>query len=538
MGASGNRQSRWGSRILLIGLLLLVLSPFGFAAGRSLIRLDDPSPAVGRAQVITQGIAELPGDEYVMRVVRRIAPPLGDAKIGRRALGYALATDEPIMITEVTGDDQYRDVARIAPGEAYMTALEGTRQIRASLSGQPTEYTGIEFVVPDQAQNVGTGTLLYVSDPLSTPSGQHDLDLVRNVLAQQDVASVPDTGGQILVLATDGAIDIVSKRTPGLHLDAGESAIFNAEELEIRPSETSAYGVPANQLASLTNFLQSDNAAAGYVVVVIGPEVPKTGEPTSTAPTTPTTPAIPAATVSPEATVPTEQFGRIGVTGRLCNPGVTVETINDENCPVLGSGFDLALANDAGTRTLTDAGQIDATWYWSDLPLGAYSLTATAYPPNATDYFVPGSAAVGGSSASGYSVTLDPAAPDLILPVYFLQPPPRPTSSATTFMFTVCEPGEAGPVNCASPSQYQVDPQPYLVSADKLTTLTEADAMRSGDSYTWNLPAGTWQMYQNGWTSYYYVNGQLVEGGNPYTFFVDGSNSSQYSVQDVYVVIE
>src|SRR5690606_7862808 len=124
---------RWGQRIALLGLLVLVLSPFGFVAGRSLIRLDDPSPAVGRAQVITQGIAALPDGDYVMRIVRRTAPALGDAKIGRRALGFALATDEPILITEVTGDGDdvaYRDVARIAPGEAYLT-LEGTRQIRA-----------------------------------------------------------------------------------------------------------------------------------------------------------------------------------------------------------------------------------------------------------------------------------------------------------------------------------------------------------------------------------------------------------------------
>ena len=120
MVASGIRQSRWGTRLLLVGLLLLVLSPFGFVAARSFVRLDDPSPAIGRAQVITQGIAQLPGDQYVMRIVRRTAPALGDAKIGRRALGFALATAEPILITEVQGEDEYRDVARAAVGGALM----------------------------------------------------------------------------------------------------------------------------------------------------------------------------------------------------------------------------------------------------------------------------------------------------------------------------------------------------------------------------------------------------------------------------------
>ena len=57
MRASDISQSRWGSRFLLTGVLLLVLSPFGYVAGRSFLALDDPSPALGHAQVITQGIS-------------------------------------------------------------------------------------------------------------------------------------------------------------------------------------------------------------------------------------------------------------------------------------------------------------------------------------------------------------------------------------------------------------------------------------------------------------------------------------------------
>src|ERR687892_682103 len=104
MGASGISQSRWGSRLLLLGLLLLILSPFGYVAGRSFVRLDDPSPALGRAQVITQGISELPEGEAIWRVVRRTAPALGDAKVGRRVTSFVLATDEPILITDVHDD--------------------------------------------------------------------------------------------------------------------------------------------------------------------------------------------------------------------------------------------------------------------------------------------------------------------------------------------------------------------------------------------------------------------------------------------------
>ncbi len=543
MGASGFRRSRWGQRVALLGLLFLVLSPFGYVTGRSLIRLDDPSPAVGRAQVITQGIAQLPDDEYVMRIVRRIAPVLGDAKVGRRALGFAFATDEPILITEVTGDDddqQYQDVARIAPGEGFLT-LEGTRQIRASLGTEPTIYTGIEFVPPDQANDVGTGELIYVSEAIKTPAGQRDLDLVRNVLAQQDIANVPDTGGQILVLATDGAIDILPGRSRSKRLEAGESAIFNAEDLEIRASEDSAYGVPTNQLGSLTNMLQTDDPIAGYLVVVIGPEVPKTGEPTATATFT-AEPVLPSVTAVPteapvEPTAIPQELGSIGVTGRLCEPGVTTAKITDAQCPVIPDGFDMALSGPSGSFALANANRIDASWYWTELSLGQYGLSASAYPANANDYFIPGSAAIGGSSDGGYTVTLGPGAADIVAPVYFLQPAVRQTTAPVSVAISVCEQGPNGPVNCSSPASRDVDPMPYLVSSNG-TTYTWADAQVTRGVYTWTLPADTWTLFQDGWNGDFYVNGTRYSAGSAYIFTTDGTTQVRIDVQDVFYIIQ
>jgi hypothetical protein len=525
MSASGIRQPRWRSRLLLLAILLMVLSPFGYVAGRSLLRLDGPSPAVGRAQVITQGIAELPAREYVMRVIKRTAPALGDAKIGRRALGVALATDEPILITDVTGEDEYEDVARLAPGEAYLTH-DGTRQIRASLSGQSANYIGIEFVPPDQANDVGTGELLFVSDVLTSPAGQHDIDLVRNVLAQTDLASVPNTDGQILVLATDGAIDILAERSGERRLAAGESAIYDAEELEISASENSVYGVPSNQLGSLTSMLQTDDPVAGYVVIVIGPEVPRTGEPTPT--------AIPQATATLAPSAEPVIFGSIGVSPRLCNPGVTIETISAEECPPVMDGYDLSLTGAGINLSLANASLVGGQWTWSALPLGTFRIAAGPYPRNANDYFIPGSAAVGGSSAEGYTVTINPAAPDIALPLYFLQPQPRVTTSAVTFTIQACQ---QGLTNCGSPASYNVDPQPYLVGPDG-QTLNAGNAQRSGDSYTWSLPAGTWSFYQGGWQNYYYVDGVTHEGGTPYVFAADGANPQSHLVQDEVIVIE
>jgi hypothetical protein len=226
------------------------------------------------------------------------------------------------------------------------------------------------------------------------------------------------------------------------------------------------------------------------------------------------------------------------VTGHLCQPGVTVEQISDRACPVVGDGFDLSLSNGGLSRTLAEAAQIDQTWYWNDLPLGQYAFAATAYPANANDYFVPGSAAVGGSSVAGYTVTLDQSAPNLILTVYFLQPPAQPMTALTTFAFQACTAGPTGPTDCNTPASYNIDPQPYLVSEDGQSTLTVSDAQVAGDSYTWNLPAGTWYLYQKGWPYDFQVDGQRYDAGTPYIFASDGATQTSHSVQDLYVPIQ
>jgi hypothetical protein len=131
-------------------------------------------------------------------------------------------------------------------------------------------------------------------------------------------------------------------------------------------------------------------------------------------------------------------------------------------------------------------------------------------------------------------VTLDQSAPNLLLTVFFLQPKEQPTAAPVTFTIQACQ---QGMVNCASPSSYNIDPQPYLIGPNG-ETLTAADAQRAGDAYTWTIPAGTWSFYQQGWQSYYYVDGAVINGGAPYVFSADGVNAQRHLVQDEIIVIE
>ncbi|HQY29933.1 MAG TPA: hypothetical protein PK691_01530 [Thermomicrobiales bacterium] len=515
---------------MLFVLIALMLIPAAITGARTFVTLNGGSPAVGRAQVITQGIAALPDDNFIMRIVERTAPAYGDAKVGRRALGFALATDEPILITDVSGEnnDQFQDMARLAPGEAYMT-VGGTKQIRQSLTDQPVTYIGIEFVRPDQGNEVGTGTLLYASDVLSTPNGQRDLDLVRNVLAQSDTGEVPDTGGSVLVLATDGAIDIIAGTAPSVHLNAGESAVFSSADLQIKPADGSAYGLPDNQLASLTNTLnlQTDDPTAGYVVVVIGPEVPKTGEtPTATEAPSATAEATLEASATTVDAVPTDTAapatGSIGVQAYLCPSGVTETDATSGNCTILPDGWAASVSGNGISIGTADASRIDFSYYFNELPLGTYTLEPTAYPRLAKSYVVQQS-----NGIVGNAIQLDATQPIQLVSIFFLQPPPVASTASLSIRLLSC------PYNYQSIRQCQV-PDANTVPLGTGANGTQFDpstaTMTGPSTWQWNVPADFWTLQVSGPARALDINGTRYEVGSAYQFKTDGTSATSLTV--------
>lgn len=434
------------NRRLWIALLVMLIGlPLGFATARQAV-FDQNSPATGRAQVVTQGIAELPGEEVVWRVVERVARPRDEAVPGTRVLGFVLATEDPVLLTNITAEGDEEDVARLGPGESFLVK-EGTQQIRASMTGQEVTYLAFELVPVAVADDVGSGTLIFKTNPFLPPPGKHDVDLVRNLLLTGDLATVPDTGNSVAILATEGAVDVLPagggrSRT----LQAGESAIFEPGELEITPAQATGTvsGVRA-QIASLTNTLQDGGTApaAAYVVAVIGPEIPPVdttpvNTPVAPQPTPTPEDAAPVVTETPEplpteepepTTVPTLEpteppvvLGTIDLYVYNCPPGMTVENMAGEVCEFAGDGFEISLDGPDRARTLADAVSNDGQWRWGDLPLGTYTLRETVLPEGFIDYFVPGSAAVGGSPNSGYTITLDESAPEIAITLFNFQP--------------------------------------------------------------------------------------------------------------------
>jgi hypothetical protein len=145
-----NRPNRW----LMLLIVLMLLTPIGLVAARQLTP-NTGSPATGHAQVITQGIAKLSGQEVVWRLVERTAETRGKAKFGSRGLGFVLASEEPILLTNAT-DAGPVEVARVAPGEALLVTL-GTRQMRASMSDHAVKYLSLELVPAAEADQIVGG---------------------------------------------------------------------------------------------------------------------------------------------------------------------------------------------------------------------------------------------------------------------------------------------------------------------------------------------------------------------------------------------
>jgi Bacterial TSP3 repeat len=286
---------RW---FLSIVCLLLVATPLGVNAARQLVP-GGGSPATGHAQVVTQGIAKINADRVVWRLVERTARPRAQAMPARKGISFIFASEEPVLLSNVA-NNKLDDVARLATGEA-MWVPGDVRTVRASLTDKSTKYLALELVPATDADDVGSGKLLFKSGAFNPPNGERDLDLVRNVLAAGESATVPDSGQRNVILATEGAIDVVPTNGRTTRLEAGESLTFKGG-LVVRTAQSSANTLP---ISAMTAYLAQDQPSrAAYIVAVIGEEIPPPTTPTPTPTDTPTPTATFTSTPLPTDTPP------------------------------------------------------------------------------------------------------------------------------------------------------------------------------------------------------------------------------------------
>lgn len=332
----------------LIGLTFwLVILPLGVAVSRQEQPPDEASPAARHAQVIAHGVAEMPAGEIGWRVdVKRAVIP-GRAIPEAGEIGFVLASDGLIAIS----DDRGNVLTRLAPGEAAWN--DGSSRAVISLAGKTIDYTDIALI---PARPKGSGGNATTHDPFAAPVGAaFDIDLIRDVLDRGEESVIPAGSGPMLILVTDGRAFV--------GLAGGEFA-------EIAAGGT----VQADGDVVVTG---ASRAPASFVVARIGAEAPaeialREGFAAS--------PAAGVATPIPAATPVAAPIGNVGGAASVsiavfyCAAGyATRDFAADCTDPASGVTFDLASTSG---KTATFPVNDDGTLVFPRFGPGDYTIAA------------------------------------------------------------------------------------------------------------------------------------------------------------------
>jgi hypothetical protein len=356
--------------------LILTLSSAGGALAKTLA--TSGTPATGHAQVIAQGVSNLPSIPMIWRIAKLDAQPAETAPVAERLLGFALADRQPLLVT----DQETGDETRLGPGEALFVH-QGAQQTRASLSGDPVSYYIIDFMPASDVDVLGNAELLFASEDFAAPSGRRDLDLVRDVLQPKETSALEHGFTPTLVLATEGTVRVMPDGGEAVVLRAGQAATFDAA-LSIK-------GTGSRQ--------------AAFVAAIVGSDTKPVSKPQ---PQTPT----PAATI--------EETGSIGIAMYACPEGSTIENFVPETCTPAGDVAAWTLYGDRLAANLSSANgaYIDGTLVWDSLPLGDYGLWPYDFAEGYDDYYIRASAAVARNEDGSTSVTIDALFPNITLEAY------------------------------------------------------------------------------------------------------------------------
>jgi hypothetical protein len=342
------------------------------------------SPVSGHAQVIAQGVVELPRGQAVWRTVRARAPKPPQATFESRSLGFVFASSGPLLLIDGKTGEQ----SRLGIGEAALVR-EGTLQQRASLADDAVTYLAVELVSSSAAPPVG-GTVLETGEPFAAPSGQHDLDLLADTLAIGENLSIPDSGGENLLLVTTGAAAVTSPNGDSEVLLAGEKTTFAGERS--------------------VSAARDSYTPVSFLAAIIGPEVP-----------TPTLSSQAAGSPVPADTAAGKSDGGEGSITILvyaCPAGMTAQKIDITACAVINDGFEITISAPELEQplTLVDAETSSGGLTWDQLPPGDYEIAETVLPTGATSYVL---AARG---ANGGRISIDAAQPDQSVRIYNFSP--------------------------------------------------------------------------------------------------------------------
>jgi hypothetical protein len=173
------------------------------SATASQVEPDDGGDSIASTAVVAQGVNALPSDPIAWRVIRDTALAPAEAPYLERALGFAIAGEGTLLVTDGGSGAE----ARLATGEATFIP-EAASQRHASLDGETASYLRIGLVIPEDATFTAGGELVLAGDAFAAPSGRRDIDLVRGEVGGDGQVELTDSGAPTLVLVTSGSVEV------------------------------------------------------------------------------------------------------------------------------------------------------------------------------------------------------------------------------------------------------------------------------------------------------------------------------------------
>lgn len=321
------------------------------------------------AEVIAQGVGEVPDGEVVWRVTRGEALPEGDAEATDRATGFVFVPEGRAMIADM-GTGQR---TMLADAEAVFQA-DGTEQLRQSTGDDPVPYLTVDLVPIDGiGDRVADDQLLMNAGEFTSPGGERDIDLVRDVLGEDEFGELPGAELPIFVYVTDGSLTV-------------EDGSGEETELEAR----------AGTMFSGALTLRAGPEGATYLAAVIGDEAPAvggapgpSGASTDGAATRTGRSARPSSSARSSASAESAgETGMLRITFFNCGTLVAPDAGPDVCQPVslladdpldpggstLASLSVLDVVNGTSVPVTDAPGRAGETYVWSAMPAGDYGL--------------------------------------------------------------------------------------------------------------------------------------------------------------------
>ncbi len=243
---------RFGSRVRVgvIAFIALVLALAPSLRG-AFAQVIDPNQ---HAEVVAQGVGTMPTGQVVWRVTQGVAPQASASQQSTYPLGFVYVATGTMQI----GNSGTGNRVLLQDGEASFQA-DGAQQRRKSATTAAVPYLGIELATAAQANTASpNNTLLTTSDAFAAPSGDRDVNLVRDVLADNESGGLPGSDNPTYVYVTIGAITVTPAGGSATTLNAGQGQLFTGA-LQIQAGQNGGTYLAAGIGAQAT----SDNLGGG-----------------------------------------------------------------------------------------------------------------------------------------------------------------------------------------------------------------------------------------------------------------------------------